>query len=470
MARRDNQGIQIAMIVFILTTLVFMVTTYFGWSSSKKLQGELSDLQSRFDAADGGLRSSEQLVSELKALIGLPSEVEDDEEIQSTVNKTVETYGQGLPSENQNFQDILEKMSRDSLKIRGELAVLRDENKGLHSEVEQIRKTEVALVAKARAGETQAVADLNRMQQQAQAYQTKQDGVRNKLAQDLDASKRAMNDLQAKTDATVAQAQGDLRQTKLILELKTKQITEMTVDRPDQFDGNVVGVVAATGTVWLNVGRAEGLRRKTTFSVWDAGDSNVRTAKRKASIEVTRILGDHRSEARITDPDYLNPIVRGDHIFSPIWSPGQKLGIALVGSMDIDGDGTDDRHYIRNLIEINGARIDAEDVDGKVQGEMTVNTRYLVVADIDDGEDQNPALTPMLNDAVKLGIEQTSLDELLDLMGYAGRARSVSFTGVVRPGDFAPKPRDGVTAISTGSTSYSKRTPLPRRDQANPPR
>ena len=145
MARRDNQGIQIAMIVFILSTLVFMVTTYFGWSSSKNLQGELTALDSELATANNGLRSSERLVSALKALIGLPSEVAEDE-IQSTVNKTVETYGQGLPGENQNFQDILESMSSQILKGRGELAVLRDESIRLQSEVEQIRKDREAIV------------------------------------------------------------------------------------------------------------------------------------------------------------------------------------------------------------------------------------------------------------------------------------------------------------------------------------
>ena len=40
-ARRDNQGIQIAMIVFILTTLAFMLTTYLAYSSRNTLQGEL---------------------------------------------------------------------------------------------------------------------------------------------------------------------------------------------------------------------------------------------------------------------------------------------------------------------------------------------------------------------------------------------------------------------------------------------
>ena len=111
-----------------------------------------------------------------------------EEEIQSTVNKTVATYGQGLPGENQNFQDILESMSAKSVKRRGELAELRDEIRHLQSEVEQIRKTEGALAAQAKAAESLAVADSNRERQQSQAYQTKQDGVRNKLAQELDAS------------------------------------------------------------------------------------------------------------------------------------------------------------------------------------------------------------------------------------------------------------------------------------------
>jgi hypothetical protein len=74
------------------------------------------------------------------------------------------------------------------------------------------------------------------------------------------------------------------------------------------------------------------------------------------------------------------------------------------------------------------------------------------------------AARQMLNDASRLAIEQMSVNELMDLMSPPGRARSVKYgSGVPRPGDFAPLPPPDGLRPSTGSTSFRKRTPTPRR-------
>ena len=72
----------------------------------------------------------------------------------------------------------------------------------------------------------------------------------------------------------------------------------------------------------------------------------------------------------------------------------------------------------------------------------------------------------MLRTAKEWTIERMSVGELVDLMSPPGRARSVTYGGVLRKGDFAPKPNDGVNRVSTGTTSFRKRTPTPRRMQA----
>ena len=64
-----------------------------------------------------------------------------------------------------------------------------------------------------------------------------------------------------------------------------------------------------------------------------------------------------------------------------VWSPGSRIGIALVGKMDIDKDGRDDREYVKNMIVLNGGKIDAEDGGERIKGEVTFNTRYVVVGE-----------------------------------------------------------------------------------------
>jgi hypothetical protein len=71
----------------------------------------------------------------------------------------------------------------------------------------------------------------------------------------------------------------------------------------------------------------------------------------------------------------------------------------------------------------------------------------------------------MLRLAKDLTIERMSVTELLELMSPVRRARSLTFNGAAGPGDFPPKAREGPVRESTGSNSFRKRTPLPRRNR-----
>ena len=173
----------------------------------------------------------------------------------------------------------------------------------------------------------------------------------------------------------------DLTDKNAKLEHAIANLIEKRKDEPGSFevaDGRI-SWVNQNGTVWINLGTADSLRRQVTFSVFDADLHDAAKASKKGSIEVTRLLGDHMAEARITNDDPTNPILTGDNIYSQIWHRGKKLHFALTGVIDIDGDGQSDMQLARDLIELNGGVVDAYlDDDGKVQGEITANTRYLV--------------------------------------------------------------------------------------------
>ena len=52
--------------------------------------------------------------------------------------------------------------------------------------------------------------------------------------------------------------------------------------------------------MWINVGAADAIRRQVTFNVYDADEHDANRAVKKGSIEVTRLMGDHMAEARVT--------------------------------------------------------------------------------------------------------------------------------------------------------------------------
>ncbi len=75
----------------------------------------------------------------------------------------------------------------------------------------------------------------------------------------------------------------------------------------------------------------------------------------------------------------------GDKVFTPLWSPGQQNHFALTGIMNLDGDGRNQLSVVRGLINQNGGMVDCElDEQGHKQGQITADTRFIVVGDAPD--------------------------------------------------------------------------------------
>jgi hypothetical protein len=246
--------------------------------------------------------------------------------------------------------------------------------------------------------------------------------------------------------------------------VKIKDMTNETFERPH---GQVTWVNLRDNTCYINLGRADGLQRQVTFSVYDPGvftlevpnaaDERSSSAqdkpKRKASIEVIEILDDHLAQCRILEDSVKNPILPGDQLFTPAWRPGQRLQFALVGRMNIDGGRDDERQKVRNLIESNGGQIVAEVLEnGKRVGNITVNTRFLVIGERPEdaaGDDQRAAFNDIISAAERNGVQQISVRDLVTMMGYKGTDRTVSLgrTGAAElekkpeANQFRPRPR-----------------------------
>jgi hypothetical protein len=92
--------------------------------------------------------------------------------------------------------------------------------------------------------------------------------------------------------------------------------------------------------------------------------------------------------------------------------------------MDLDGDGSDDRARIHDIIHQAGGVIDAEvDEKGNLQGEITYETRYLVKGKNDVREGVSRAGSDkLLSQAEKMGVESVDLAKFLDMMGYVSVA------------------------------------------------
>ena len=182
------------------------------------------------------------------------------------------------------------------------------------------------------------------------------------------------------------------------LKKRIKELTEL-IDRqadiiahvtnknmPGSPSGEIVQVDRGSSTVWINLGRADSLSQQVSFSVFPADLSNLKLEGNKGSIEVTHVLGDHLSEARVTDDRIADPILPGDKLYTPLWNPGQKRHFALAGFFNIDGrpGGQSDLHTVINLLKANRCAVDCyieDNGDDKNEqvGKITPNTNYLVL-------------------------------------------------------------------------------------------
>jgi hypothetical protein len=221
-----------------------------------------------------------------------------------------------------------------------------------------------------------------------------------------------------------------------------------------------------------------------TFSVYGRGvdtlqladastletDPNDEAKKlRKASIEVTHVLGDNASAATILDDRLDDPITKGDNVFTPAWRPGERLQFALVGKMDFDGDGVSDRETLRSMIRSNGGEIVFEVLDnGSTVGDVkniSPTTQFLVMgANIDEttNETVRKGYQDALAAAESFGVRQVYAKDLLAYTGWKGADRIVRLGGgaasvtdprSTAPPAFRPRQPGGVTPAASNVTS-----------------
>jgi hypothetical protein len=142
--------------------------------------------------------------------------------------------------------------------------------------------------------------------------------------------------------------------------------------------------------VTINLGSADELTPGVTFGVIDGDETRLQDAKIKATIQVTKLLGDHRAEARVVAlPEIRYPIIPGDQIYSPFWSPGRRVKIALMDNIDIDDDDRPDTAEISSMIRAAGAEVAAIlRTDGTQEGTFDSSVRFLVIGESEDVDNQ----------------------------------------------------------------------------------
>src|SRR6476660_4606923 len=442
MPARQDQTLQIFLIIFIFAFLVTAVVAYLGWRGYSEADTKAVALDASLKTKTADSETQKNDLEDIRQLMGFErNSTTADVQKQGKLDMT--TYGSGIADENsRTYRKVLETVHAELL-------------------------ASAAREAKQKAEFSEQAKTLLAVKSEAQKQMEKSDDARKKAEEDAASQKNGF----AEFRATLEKAQGNVQKslddqrtnyekqvadgTARIKELEdqviklaraNKNLIEQRKDEPGRFevaDGRV-SWVNQNGTVWINLGSADSLRRQVTFSVFDSDQHDAAKAAKKGSIEVTRLLDEHMAEARITKDDPTNPILVGDNIYSQVWHRGKQLHFALTGVIDIDGDGQSDMQLALQLIKLNGGIVDAylKD-DGKMEGEITANTRYLVLGDVPDSALKS-AMTDgyhkMSKEAASLGVQTITLAQFVDQMGYKPQDRTIHFGTGAQARDFPPRP------------------------------
>ncbi|MEY4181041.1 MAG: hypothetical protein RLY70_4616 [Planctomycetota bacterium] len=446
MAARENTGLQAALIIFVIITVGLSISTYAYFrsaeESSKALAAKTAEASTNMkQAQDRGVE-----IRCLKFMLGWDTALSDADydgllkgldaaaeihKIDEGYKQDMQMYGKGL--DKPNYRLVPAELLKVIKAKNDELVTVIEEQKKLQTQLAAARDESKKEIDLAKKGQEDASAELVKRTGDFETERTRLNDEKTKLVSQKDELASKLNDTVAKGEKDVKGLQGTIS----TLELRIRGLTADTeqlrqTSNFDVPDGRVTYVNQRANVVMINLGSADGLRPQISFGVYDKAETSPSPDSVKAGLEVTKVLEAHLAEARIVHSKNAAPILPGDNIYSPMWKPGQRLRFALTGFMDIDGDGVNDRHIVRNLILLNNGVIDAEQQDDGTAdvAKMSLLTRYLVdgglPSDRNSVETQLQGRNRMISKAQELGIRQIPVQSILGYLGWRSEEKTVS--------------------------------------------
>jgi hypothetical protein len=438
-----STGLQIALVFAVMAAIIALVVAFLQYRHANESETQLATAKTDKSKVEGDLRVAQTDLQTLKELIGFPSsevgklQQEGDTTIVGQSRKLMAevTAGEASPT----IDAALRTAAQSLTNLRSELDGQRTSNSKLTDRIAALQSE----YQKQTDRHEQARKDAERDRDTAQA--SKEEAVKAK-EQELNARGQKIEELQANVQAK----DQEMNSIRDLLTKKTSRLEMINKGLRSEQDklvkpsfevpsGRIELVDTDTNLVWIDRGSADSLNKGTTFSVYKQVNKGVARGLQdiKGAIEVTRIVGPHQAEARITKWNIQEPMVAGDPIYTPLWRSGMTEKFALVGLIDLDNDGVSDRDVLNDLVQsAHGEITDWVDDQGQrhpATGNITVATKFLVIARIPDFSTAKPneieaykriadIKQKMVGEALENGVRVISMEDFLNYMGYdAGR-------------------------------------------------
>lgn len=483
-AANESQGLKIAVAIFVMLTVILAVSTYFSYTAYSQADAKLTKASADLGTSQKASSDALNQVEALRKEIGVKAEDQDaikteikgeykkvDDELNAMVAQAVEsvTKAQGAGAQGPELEDAKTKVQSIAGAYRSEpnktyisalarmtelvrnLSMLNtqlalnyvDVKRNLES-TNNVNGQKIDVVNK----------ELGKSKEDLEAEHKKHVEERDTILTKIDqyTSENAkmsteIANLQAKIrkmeedyTKTLSYAQQTIREKRAQLEL-----TETVLDTPD---GVVTFVDYTRGEIHANVTRSAGARPQMIFAIFDAKSPGLPTDKPKGKVELLKV-GDRESIARIvTTNSNIDPIRVGDLVYSAAWSPNEPMRFALIGKIDVNRDGVDDRADLKRMIESAGGIVDYDlppPDAGRESGKLTGRDAWYVVDNriplrevyspsrvtANESAENLKKQTDAIREARQNGVRPMPIERLLPYLGYdfgapiRGRAEAV---------------------------------------------
>jgi hypothetical protein len=419
-AANESQGLKIAVAAFVTLTVALAVTSYFlytAYSRSEamleserdkltKSQRAASDAVNQYDEFRklAGARAEEfdpakaevagffkknsdrinNLVTATNAAIQKAQQAgadsKDLEEAKARVQTIVNSY-QSEPNKNffstlDRLTELLENISLLSTEMSTNYLGLRKSLESTTSVAKQVNDIQSKVASDSK---TELEAEHTNHEKLRQELLTKVDQLQtdnDKKTTQIANLETQYRQLKDESDRKLELANAIIREKQDILDKN-----ENVLDKPD---GYITFVDPDRHEVQVNINRRQGARPQMKMTVFDAASPGVPTEKPKGNIQLIQV-GDQYSIAHIDKVvNEIHPIRVGDIVYSPAWSPEEPMRFALIGKIDVNRDGKDDRQDLKRLIEEAGGIVDYDLPPpnyGKESGKLTARISWYVTDD-----------------------------------------------------------------------------------------
>lgn len=470
-ASNKSTGLIVTTVIFALTAIICGAGWYMTFDEARQQQktwakasDDLKKEQNASKELDTQVQALKDVIGHKNQTVGTADQAADDTTVVGNSKKDIATLnGQvGMATTYKDgVQSVVAKQGQLESDIKTKDAAIDDTNKKINAlEAEYQKRVDGATAAR-----DQAVKDKeDALKSKAEEVKAKQAQI-DKLNKDLKAIQAEYDEAKAGWENEKKKFETEVEQYNASIDRlrdKLKNLTRVSFETPD---GHVRWVDNTARSVSLDIGSADGLRVRTTFSVYRKDNNGMARGKEdiKAQIEVTKITGAHQAEARILEDDIYSPITKGDPIYTPLWSPGRPEVFAIVGNVDLDRDGIPDRERFRDIITSTGATLAHEVLDdGKrlvyqrypdefiewseeTGPSLDSQVKYLIIADIPDPSKEvikdkeeaakavNAKLKAMRDEARRIGIDEIRMSDFLSYIGFIPERRLFVPGTVERP-------------------------------------